>query len=746
MRPETARIAPPSRAAPPPFGKDPPRMVSTSLTNRLFATFVDRSLAQAEANPTVARDARYYRENIGKVRSVDEFLGDNRLYVYAMRAHGLTDMLDAKALIREVLESDLNDENSVARRLGEPRLVAFAASFSFKTDGSVKGELPDIQADYQEENTIGLYSEHRVRQGNAAAADAQYYREQIAGLESVDDLIADSRLFAYALTAFGIDAETADMAQIRAVLLSDLSDPGSPANQLGERYVALASAFDFEADGTVPPGGAQSAAGADDTVLRYYDITGNGTTRQAAALRSDYYTATIAGVTDVDDFLADNRMFGLALTAFGLEPAGNSKEVIRAVLTSDLSDPASFANRLGDRRYTALAGAFNFKTDGSLDGIAQTPEQLETTLAQYFVRFDDVAEMTDELATRIYQSRINTIVTADGLIADKQLYDYVLTAFDFDPAEESPATIKAVLTSDLDDPNSTANRLEDPRYRALAAAFNFSANGMIATPRLAQVSAAAAATVALYNSRAGAAPEQQAAAQAESTYYMSAIGKVESVDELIADPRLVSYLATAYGLTAEPLSADLLRNVLTSDPFDRNSFVGRLTNKGFRDLAAAFNFNADGSIARAPEAQAQTRGEIIRVADLYLRAAVQATAAGGNPRLPLSLYFSRKAQIIDSPFDILSDRALFDVTRTALGLPDTMADASTDAQAAILNRLLNFGDFRDPETVQQFLTQFTNPTAVRSSTGLPSLAAILEGTTSGRAGRATIGSLLTPGL
>jgi hypothetical protein len=94
----------------------------------------------------------------------------------------------------------------------------------------------------------------------------------------------------------------------------------------------------------------------------------------------------------------------------------------------------------------------------------------------------------------------------------------------------------------------------------------------------------------------------------------------------------------------------------------------------------------------------------------------------------------------------LSDRALFDVTRTALGLPDTMADASTDAQAAILNRLLNFGDFRDPETVQQFLTQFTNPTVVRSSTGLPSLATILEGTTSGRPGRATIGSLLTPGL
>jgi hypothetical protein len=43
------------------------------------------------------------------VKSVDDLLKNDRLYQYAMKAHGLEDMTYAKAFMKKVLESDLSD-------------------------------------------------------------------------------------------------------------------------------------------------------------------------------------------------------------------------------------------------------------------------------------------------------------------------------------------------------------------------------------------------------------------------------------------------------------------------------------------------------------------------------------------------------------------------------------------------------------------------------------------------------------
>ena len=44
------------------------------------------SLATVASQSSVAKDTAYYKENIGKVTTVDEFLGDYKLYSYAMKA------------------------------------------------------------------------------------------------------------------------------------------------------------------------------------------------------------------------------------------------------------------------------------------------------------------------------------------------------------------------------------------------------------------------------------------------------------------------------------------------------------------------------------------------------------------------------------------------------------------------------------------------------------------------------------
>jgi len=73
----------------------------------------------------------------------------------------------------------------------------------------------------------------------------------------------------------------------------------------------------------------------------------------------------IAAVQSAEDLLADRRLLGVALGAFGLEADINARAFLRQVLTGDPGDPAALVNRLADKRYLALNRAFGFGGPGA---------------------------------------------------------------------------------------------------------------------------------------------------------------------------------------------------------------------------------------------------------------------------------------------------------------------------------------------------------------------------------------------
>ena len=140
----------------------------------------------------MARNAAYYKENIGKVKTVDDFLKNDRLYQYAMKAYGLEDMVYAKAFMKKVLESDLSDANSFANKLTDKRYRDFAAAFSFKsTDAAV------AQSSNQTDEMIGLYTATVNRQADAIDEDTAYYNAVIGSVKNVDELLNNDRLRTY---------------------------------------------------------------------------------------------------------------------------------------------------------------------------------------------------------------------------------------------------------------------------------------------------------------------------------------------------------------------------------------------------------------------------------------------------------------------------------------------------------------------------------------------------------------------
>ena len=86
--------------------------MTTFTDYRLIARDMPTSLQRVSKQTTVARETEYYLENIGKADTIEDFLKDDRLFNYAMKAHGLEEMSYAKGLMRKVLEGGTDDDDA----------------------------------------------------------------------------------------------------------------------------------------------------------------------------------------------------------------------------------------------------------------------------------------------------------------------------------------------------------------------------------------------------------------------------------------------------------------------------------------------------------------------------------------------------------------------------------------------------------------------------------------------------------
>lgn len=111
-------------------------------------TFLQRTQEAQQAafdkSPVIKRDAEYFAENIAKVTSAEELVGDYRLLKVALGAFGLDDDLPNKAFIQKVLEEGSLDPESFANRMVDKRYLALTEAFGFDlgTPNTVMSEFP----------------------------------------------------------------------------------------------------------------------------------------------------------------------------------------------------------------------------------------------------------------------------------------------------------------------------------------------------------------------------------------------------------------------------------------------------------------------------------------------------------------------------------------------------------------------------------------------------------------------------
>lgn len=133
------------------------------------------------------------------------------------------------------------------------------------------------------------------------ARETAYYEAHIGTVKSVDDLLADRRLYAYAMKAYGLEDMTYAKAFMRKVLTEGTASATSFANRLADdRYVAFAKAFDFtKLYGKAGTGADAEQGGAGATPASAAVVTA-GTALPATLDFSGTNAASLTIITQVD--------------------------------------------------------------------------------------------------------------------------------------------------------------------------------------------------------------------------------------------------------------------------------------------------------------------------------------------------------------------------------------------------------------------------------------------------------------
>jgi hypothetical protein len=167
-----------------------------------------RSLNTIAKRGDVAHATEYFKANIGKVSTVDEFMADSKLYRYVMEAFDLGSQVFAKGLIKKVLEGGVTSPDALANRMNDKKFKEMATILAFKeSDGATLKEPKIVQAIVDRYTEVKL--EEKAEETNPAVRLALYFKRKSSTITNWYQVMADRALQKVVFTTLGLPDQTA---------------------------------------------------------------------------------------------------------------------------------------------------------------------------------------------------------------------------------------------------------------------------------------------------------------------------------------------------------------------------------------------------------------------------------------------------------------------------------------------------------------------------------------------------------
>ena len=252
-------------------------------------------------------------------------------------------------------------------------------------------------------------------------------------------------------------------------------------------------------------------------------------------------------------------------------------------------------------------------------GLPVVDYQLATAnQAQLMAQF--LKSSTTNVDIAAYQTGAAKITTVDQFLNNYKVLNVALTAYGMQDAINQKGLLKQLLTQDPTQTTSLAQHLGKANYVAFAQAYwSLSTDGGVGLSSAASINTTAARfgaaqfqrwmadrgndpalatalaaratlrdAVDITNVGALFAKYQQLpAVQQASTYYQNNIGAVKTPAALMADPKLLNFAMTAYGIDPASVSTDTVQKLLTQSPAIATSVAAN--NPAYQPFANAFS-------------------------------------------------------------------------------------------------------------------------------------------------------------
>ena len=158
------------------------------------------------------QESAHYAANIGKVKSIDQFLhrDSERVLTFALEAFGLEDAIDDKAFIRKILEGGVEDPDSFANKQEDEAWAKFAAAFDFARLGE-HATTHNLARQPSVDKYLRQTLEENAGMENEGVRLALYFSRKASEITNAYQILGDKALATVARTLLGLPDAVAQM-------------------------------------------------------------------------------------------------------------------------------------------------------------------------------------------------------------------------------------------------------------------------------------------------------------------------------------------------------------------------------------------------------------------------------------------------------------------------------------------------------------------------------------------------------
>jgi hypothetical protein len=219
-------------------------MISTSTRYQIVNKDLARTKALIQNEPATKRDIEYYQSNIKTIKTIDDFVKNDRIFKFAMKAYGLEDMAYAKGMIKKMLQGGVTNPLSMANKMSNPLYKEFAKAFDFVGKGAAATSAASATTEAVSKY-VQMALEKKEGEQNQGVQLAMYFKRKASSVTTTMGILADKALLKFVQTTFGIpeSASKADLdIQVRNLEkhlnIKDLQDP-KKVDKLIQRFSAM---------------------------------------------------------------------------------------------------------------------------------------------------------------------------------------------------------------------------------------------------------------------------------------------------------------------------------------------------------------------------------------------------------------------------------------------------------------------------------------------------------------------------